>query len=843
ERKSLVLVRHFKFEPGQEGSLSNDYLNCLYLQNPDTLWIGTENGINVLDIPSGKMQHFSEEDGVPKKWIQSIVADSKGHVWAGTQSGLCEISLGPSGPEITSYDVFDGLRNEFFSAQSAGYSKAGELIFGTVSGLGIFHPDDIRFNNLPPKVALNELRIFNRKVPIGPMSDGESILQKSIGETQEISLNHQQNVFSLGFVGLHTGESENISYAYKLEGFNQDWVYTETNNRQAHYTNLPYRSFTFMVKAGNSDGVWSEPVKLKINILPPFWRTYWAYILYALLFISLLYGVRKLTQLRAEYRHNLQLERVEREKLEEVTHMKQQFFTNISHELRTPLTLIISPLEQLIKDRNYDRSLYRSFQRMNLNANRLLTMINQLLDIQKTESGLMRLRVGKGNLSKFVGEVVLAFQGLAEQNKISLSFKPEAPNIEAFYDRDQLEKVLFNLLSNALKFTPSGGEVKVSLCTQNLSDPKALEGFVLLQVSDTGMGIAHEQLEHIFDRFYQAESKFESHRSGTGIGLSLSKSIVEAHHGQIWVKSKIDAGSSFFVSLPLGEAHFAKSEKIEAFEDSESLRQYVQLPLEAALVTTQREQKAKPDRRLLLIEDNADIRLYLRENLQAEYEVFEAANGKEGLALALEHIPDLVVADIAMPEMDGISLCRELKSRVETSHIPVILLTARTSLIFKIDGLETGADDYITKPFNLRLLRVRINNLIESRRKLRQKFGENWEIASQDAVLNRLDEQFLADAQQAISERMDDPQFSVELLAEALNLSRMQLYRKLKALTDHSPNKLIRTVRLRQAAKLLKSKQYNVSEITYMVGYNDLKSFREQFKKEYGVSPSIYSAS
>ncbi|MEL7530457.1 MAG: two-component regulator propeller domain-containing protein, partial [Bacteroidota bacterium] len=398
ERKNLDLLHHFKFEANQSGGLSNDYLNCLYLQNADTLWIGTENGINVLDIKSGQIQHFSEQDGLPKKWIQSIISDANGNIWAGTQSGLAEIKLSPEGAQITSYDVFDGLRNEFFSAQSAGYSAAGELIFGTVSGLGIFHPNDIRFNKLPPKIALNELRVFNRKVPIGPMPDGETILSKSISKTDEISLTHQQNVFSIGFVGLHTGESQNISYAYKLEGFNQDWVYTETNNRQAHYTNLPYKRFNFLVKAANSDGVWSDPVQLKINILPPFWRTNWAYLLYALLFIGLLYGVRKLTQLRAEYRLNLQLEKVEREKLEEVTRMKQQFFTNISHELRTPLTLIISPLEQLIKDRNYDRSLYRSFQRMNLNANRLLTMINQLLDIQKTESGLMRLRVGKGNL-------------------------------------------------------------------------------------------------------------------------------------------------------------------------------------------------------------------------------------------------------------------------------------------------------------------------------------------------------------------------------------------------------------------------------------------------------------
>lgn len=840
---ALYLLEQYRYISGADAAISNNYINCLFIDSQQRFWVATENGLNRFDPASGRFTHILERDGLVNGIVQAIQEDKQGRLWISTQNGISCLHLTPADPqpavEVRNFDAYDGLQDIFFYDDAAARTRSGQLAFGGVRGVTIFAPEHVRPDTLAPQVALVDFRLFNRSVPIGRRDDGRVLLSRSITETKQLDLTYRDNVVSFEFVGLQFREPRKTRYAYQLQGFDADWIYTDATQRIAHYTNLPPGDYTFRVKAANGDGYWSAPVSVDLRVRPPFWLTGWAYALYVLLFIALLYGVRTLTRLRANYEHRLQLERLEREKTAELSQLKLQFFTNVSHELRTPLTLIISPLEQLVREQYAEKKLHRTLTRMYDNASRLMTMINQLLDFRKNEAGLMQLRVATGNIVRFMQEIVLSFRELARQRQIKLTFEPAADEIPLCYDRDQLEKVVYNLLSNAIRHTPAGGRIRVIVAPLKTDAGERIR----LQVTDTGRGIPPDELERIFERFYQVEQGGEATSAGgTGIGLALAKNIVEAHHGQIRAESCPGEGASFIVDFLPGSDHFAASEKIANFQDSEQIGSYREAEVAkvpaATAATANDSNGSRP--RLLIVEDNADIRAYLREHLEADYHIAEAADGHEGWELAQADPPDLVLADISMPRLDGIELCRRLKTNVNTSHVPVVLLTARTSLIFKIDGLETGADDYITKPFNLRLLSMRIRNLIESRRQLREKFSRSFDLSPSGVVMNSLDEDFLSRLKQIIEAHIDDSTFSVEQLATALHMSRMQLYRKLKALTGETPNKIIRSIRLKRAAQLLDTRQYNVADVTYMVGYNDLKSFREQFKKEFGVAPSGY---
>jgi signal transduction histidine kinase/DNA-binding response OmpR family regulator len=676
------------------------------------------------------------------------------------------------------------------------------------------------------------LKIFNKSVPIGPLEDGRIILQNHISETDEVVLGYKDNVFSIEFVGLQCEEPRRIQYAYKLDGFDTDWVFTDSRHRIAHYTNLPHDTYQFKVKVANGDGYWSEPVGFDLIVKPPFWLTKWAMFIYLLAFAGLLYGVRQITSIRVRYEHSLELERLEREKLEEVNQMKLQFFTNISHELRTPLTLILSPLEQFIREQKVDRKYHQGFLRMHHNARRLMTMINQLLDIRKSESGLMELKVVQSDIIKFCKEILLSFQTVADQSDIELSFNCEIDRFLLWFDRQQMEKVFYNLLSNAMKFTPEGGRIEMCIAQ---TDEDSLQ----IQIQDTGHGIQTEDLPYIFDRFYQAKSHEASGfgKTGTGIGLSLAKSIIDQHGGTISVDSSVGRGATFTVKLRTTAYHFGESQKVNNYVGSEDALHY-QRPIEPQGQPAQVQIQGNPS--ILIVEDNIDIRAYLRENFGNECTIREASNGEEGFASAKENPPDLIIADISMPKMDGIRMCAAIKSSLVTSHIPIILLTARTSLVYQLNGLETGADDYITKPFDLQLLKARAKNLIESRQKLRERFTKGFDFSPEELVISSLDEELLKTIKAVIEKHIDDSGFSVEQLATSVHMSRMQLYRKLKALTGKSPNQILRSVRMQRAAQLLENKQFNIADVTYMVGYNDLKSFRDQFRKEFGMSPSQF---
>jgi signal transduction histidine kinase/ligand-binding sensor domain-containing protein/DNA-binding response OmpR family regulator len=848
---SLHLERQYHFQAGQNGCLSNDKINALYTDSKGRLWVCTSKGLNLLDDGSNTFRVFTTADGLPNNVVQSIVEDGEGMLWVSTQKGIASLRLEANGKtHFRAFDALDGLQDNYFSNSCADRLPSGMLAFGGANGLSLFMPADIKLDDVPPLTQVTDFQLFNRSVPIGEMENGRTILEKSISTMPEIVLNYRDNVLSFEFASLHFAEPKKNRFSYKLEGFNADWVETDASNRSAHYTNLPYREYTFWVKSANPDGIWSEPVSVKVCVQPPFWLSWWAYCIYALLFVALLYAGWRIAHLQAEYRASLALERHKHEKSEELNRLKLQFFTNISHELRTPLTLIISPLEQLLREKTADRPLTAALSRIYQNAGRLLTMINQLLDFRKSEAGLMKLQAEQTNLVFFLREIVLSFKPLAEEHRIKLVFLPENEEITAWIDRDQMEKVLFNLLSNALKFTPDGGTIQVVL-----KENKAAET-VEIRVTDSGTGIAPEQLDKIFDPFHQgAHQPRPGLFGGTGIGLSLVKSILEQHGGNVRAENRLGEGASFVCNFPLGNGHFKPEQIVSETLEQTAEKQFVRpsastslgekapqnIPAESAPPAHPSEPGLTRRPHLLIVDDNPDIRAYLRENLSADYEISEAADGQEALESALSVSPDLVLSDVAMPRMDGIELCRRLKTDLQTSHIPVVLLTARTALMYKIDGLETGADDYVTKPFNMQLLSLRIKNLIQTREALREKFGRTFDFSPSAVAVSSLDERFLQNLLETVERHIDESEFSIDDLAHALAMSRIQLYRKLKALTGETPNNVIRTIRLKRAAQLLATRQFNVSEVAYKVGFTDLKYFRERFREQFGVNPGEYA--
>ncbi|MEM6807279.1 MAG: ATP-binding protein, partial [Bacteroidota bacterium] len=524
-----------------------------------------------------------------------------------------------------------------------------KIIVGNEKGLLYFSPDELLKTNPAPKIALIDFRLFNQSVPIGKIYNGHIPLKENLNTTDTIHLSYLDNMVSFKFAGIEVNNPQELRYAYKLEGLHEDWIYTDATERIAHFTNLPYESLRFKVKASQSKGDWGPIKSITLIVSPPFWKTKWAYLIWSIAFLALLFGLFKVLSLRSKFQYQLQLEKIEREKLQAINQMKLRFFTNISHELRTPLTLIISPLEQFIKRKSLAKKDHLSLLRMHKNARRLLHMINQLLDIRKGEAGLRKLKVAEGNFVKFAHEIILSFKSLAMDKEISLMFSSSKDEIRLWYDRDEMEKVLFNLLSNALKFTPEKGKITLSL--------QQHERALIIGVADSGMGIPNSQKQQIFDRYYQLEENPDESRFGSsGIGLALSKSIVKSHNGTIWVEDNPSGqGSIFYIQLRLGDQHFKSEEKIISFVDSEAISNYLQPEKISRYISSTKIQPTTSPTDLpllLLVEDNFDIRAYMKENLQDKYRIIEAGDGKEGLNISLKEIPDLIIADISMPEMN-----------------------------------------------------------------------------------------------------------------------------------------------------------------------------------------------
>ena len=835
---SLIALNKIYHDPKNHNGLTANYISFLHKDQSGQLWVGTLGG-GLNRMMSGRssadseftFEAYTQNNGLVNNDVEGLLEDSKGNLWLSGE-GITKFNY--QNNTFRHYTVEDGLQSNSFKIWSAFKNKRGDLIFGGINGFNIFNPDSIVDNPVPPRVCITELKIYNNDVEPFEKIDNDIILSKSISHTNQITLKHSLNNFTLGFSALHYTSPQSNSYKYKLEGADEDWTLTSGDQRSISYANLNTGDYTLKVMAANSDGIWGPPISMGISISPPWWLSGLAYALYALIIIGLLLLFRKYSLIRVQEKNRLQLESVLRKQEEEVNQIKLRFFTDISHEIRTPLSLIVGPIKELLADMNIGIKIRNKINLAHRNINMLMRLTDEIMDFSKYEKGQMGLHASKGDLVSFVNEITLFFEHIALKKDIDYSFSSNVKEIILWYDRNKLEKVIFNLLNNAFKFTPDEGTIRVS-CTKN-----DLDNTVEVAVYNSGIGIPEHEISHIFERYYQIDNHTK-HR-GSGIGLSLSKFIVEQHRGRIWAESETDKYAVFKFTLLLGKEHLNEDEIV--LESYESERPEYYKPTEQ-LVSLEDQVTIPEDggkSNILVVEDNDDLRRYIKDNLSKYFNVYEANNGEEALNITSKRTFDLIISDVMMPKMDGIMLCRKLKTSIHTSHIPIILLTARTSLIYKLDGYNTGADDYITKPFNIELLVVRTNNLIDSRRKLRENFKKDYLTEPQHVTVTSLDEKILQKCLDCVEKHMSNTEFSVDMLCADVGLSRSQLYRKIKALTNLSISNFIKTVRLKRAAQILGQDSSSVVEVMDRVGFSNSSYFTRSFKSEFGCTPKTYKA-
>jgi signal transduction histidine kinase/ligand-binding sensor domain-containing protein/DNA-binding response OmpR family regulator len=823
-------------------SLSQNSVFCLLEDSRHRIWAGTRNGLDLFVEETGKFLYFTEKNGLAGNIIYSILEDESGMLWVSTNNGLSKFD--PESLTSVNFSEADGLQGNEFVRNSSFKSESGELFFGGINGFNSFFPEKVKPREYIPPLVVTGFRIFDEEVPIGRFSDGRIILKKSITLTSELELEYSDKIFSFHLAAIDYITPENIVYAYKMEGFDENWNYTDAKYPIITYTNLSPGDYTLLIKAANKNIIdtISEGRSLKIHINPPFWKTWWAYLIYLLLILLMAYLIWQLSLQRIRERDMIRLEILKREKAEELHQAKLRFFTNISHEFRTPLTLIIGPLEQLLGKTKETILFRRQLDIMLKNARRMLRLINQLLDFRKFEGEKMSLKAEYTDIISFINDITHSFEEYASEKQINFRFMHPEDKFDMWFDPDKLDKILFNLLSNAFKFTPEKGVITLTMETgiKPLEPEPAIDEYVKISISDTGKGISEKELPRLFERFHQADSN-PSFYQGSGLGLSLTKNFIEIHGGKIEVDSS-PAGTTFHVYLPTGDKHLSQEQKI--ITESPGVNKYIHLIPESYTPSEPKKQDndtevlhSKPT--ILLVEDNIDLKVYLTEEACIYYNFYSASDGNEGYELAVEILPDLIISDVMMPQMDGYEFCRKIKRNIITSHIPVILLTAKTSLENEITGYESGADAYIPKPFKIDQLFATANAIIENRMRLREKFNAG-RVLSNLPIKNTADDKFLQKVTDSVNKNISEVEFGVLELSKELGISRVHLHRKLKAIANLSPNEFIKNIRLQKASELLLKQEFTVSEVCYKVGFNSPAYFSSCFKAYYRMSPTDF---
>lgn len=840
--KAGKLIRRFVHLEQSKNSLSNTSVLDILEDNNGLIWIGTRDGLNIYDPQSNLFKRYYIADGLPHNTILRILKDHKNNIWLSTPNGICNITVTSQKSQISllfkNYNETDGLQGRVFNDDAAMVTRKGELVFGGSNGFNIFMPPVDKKRKFETALVFTDLQLFNNSVEVGKKYDGRIILPQSISTLSQLILNYDQNAFAVEFAALNFLDARKISYMYRLKGFNNKWINVDGDNRKATFTGLNPGTYTLSIKARNENGIWMPDSRdLQIKILPPFWATGWANGLYSLLIIGgLFYGrIRIIRNTRLKFRK--EQEDLEVKRREELNAMKIHFFTNISHEFKTPLALILSPVEELLKQPAYEKE-FRKFQFIHRNARRLLNMVNGLLDFRKLEMGELKLNRKANNIFNFCQNVFDDFSDIAERKNIHFTFHSDEEKLQMSFDADKIERILFNLLSNAFKFTPEGGDVglHVKKFIQQEQD------YIEIKVSDTGIGIAEHKLEKIFERFFQNELPGSFINQGSGIGLSISKEFVHLHGGTIHAESKLGKGSEFIVWLPVEMVVDTPQIDIKGYLDQNRFTEYDPNTQPNLLQEGSNPYKNKflVTKRILLIEDNEDYRFYIKDNLKEHFIVIEATNGKEGWQKALSEHPDLIVSDLNMPELTGIELCEKIKADPRTSSIPFILLTVISSEISQLKGLKTGANDYITKPFNAQLLISKIKNLLAQQDKFKETYQRQVSVATTEAIPASTETEFIQKALYYVEENISNPNLSVQELSKELSLGRATLYRRLFALTGQTPIEFIRSIRLQRAKQLLEIGQFTVSEIAYQVGFTDPKYFTKVFKEVFDYTPSTY---
>lgn len=857
DSEGMIWLGHYKgiscFNPVNESFINYRKVNTLvedrvgYVVQEDhagNIWAGTTDGLYCFNKKTDELTCFTVADGLPNNVICGICEDEEHNMWISTYMGICKYDA-KTGRYINYY-AGDGLQGNEFTHGAFYKDEAGKVYFGGINGITYFQPSSIESVLKDTKVWITDFSIFNQPVRKNTRSGRHTVIYTSVPDANMFQLAHYDNTFSIVFSTLQYNNPEQISYQYKIEELSNQWLSTEPGVNRVTYNNLLPGKYTFHVRA-LSHGNLSEIRTVKILITPPWYEMWWAYCIYAFLFGLLVLGIVNYILSRMRHRREI----MKREHAEQLNEAKLQFFINISHEIRTPMTLIINPLEKLLAEKK-GGEVQKTYLMIYRNAQRILRLINQLMDIRKLDKGQMFMKFRETDMVGFIDDVMLTFDYMARKKKIHFSFEHVMPQLKVWVDMNNFDKILMNIFSNAFKYTPEQGEITVILSTGRDStrcDP--LKEYFEITVTDNGIGLDREKIERIFERFYQIDNDVTKSNFGTGIGLHLSRSLVELHHGIILAENREDApGSRFIIRMPLGSAHL-RTDELEDVEAVITPHTVLVKPektdLEEAFEEEEDEEskkagKSKNRMRILIVEDEEEILSYLKEELEGDYRIMTRKNGREAYDTILADTPDLVISDIMMPEMDGLSLCRKIKQNTNVNHVPVILLTAKSKPEDTMEGMATGADAYMVKPFNTELLKSTIANLIANRKLLKSKFSgaQQQEDKVQKLSMKSADEILMSKIMKVINENLSNPDLNVEMLAANVGLSRVHVHRKLKELTNLSARDFIKNIRLQQAAALLKEKKLTVSEVAYATGYTNLSHFSSSFKEVHGMSPKEY---
>ena len=840
---SVIDTKNLHIQNNVASKLSNAVIYTITQDKKGNMWIGTTEGLYMLNgVNQTLLKKYTVEDGLPSNVICGIIEDEQNNLWISTHNGLSKYNVKEN--IFINYYNSDGLQGNEFSRGAFYKKNSDEIYFGGISGITFFNPSQIKEKREELQLYLIALNIGDKTVFYNTKK-GKNELPRFISDVDTIYLDYRDNIFNLEFSTFDYGIPEQISYRYQLQGLNNnEWIHTEPGVNKIHFTNVNYGKYRLKIAASVHDT--SSPIKeLTLIISPPWYLSWQAITVYILLFLLIIAGVIKYIYDRIKYRNEL----VRQQHIEEINEAKLQYFTNISHDIRTPMSLIISPLEKLMVSENDSQKKY-IYQIMYRNANRILRLINQMMDMRKIEKGQMVMKFRETDMVGFIEDLMKTFEFMAQKRHIDFQFLHDEPHLNAWIDIDNFDKVMMNVLSNAFKFTPDNGIIIVSLKSVHNSQKGEFyaKDYLEIIISDSGVGINENDAEKIFDRFYQSENNYTGKNVGTGIGLHLSRSIMRLMHGTISAQNKKDkTGAEFIIRLPLGKEHLSSKEieplKIST-EATDVQRYEEQSPLFSDEPETLKGRKIKPKTkyRVLIVEDDDEIRNYLKNELSAYFRVEEKNNGKEAWKVIQDNHPDLVISDIMMPEMDGITLCKKIKSNVDVKHIPVILLTAKSTDSDKAEGLDVGADAYVVKPFNINLLIKQSLNLIENRNRVEIKPLKEKEIKDllSPKPLPSSDQVLLEKVVRLINENISNPNLNVDFLSKNIGVSRVQLYRKLKELSDQSPSDFIKTIRIKQAAELLANQKVQISEVAYAVGFSNLSHFSNSFKEFYGISPTEY---
>lgn len=852
-------------------ALSNNLIRTIGIESNNLVWVGTEKGLNKINANGSVTKYFYDEQKQYGEKILNIYIDKDQQLWVSVKSKglykyngasfkliplLSQENQEPSVQNITEdnhnnlwlstnqgiirYDKknskYTKIQNSFinseFNNNSCLTTNNTNIYFGGPNGIIYFNTNNIATSKPAKKVILTDLQIRD-----GKNINYLNITGKTLTNTKQITLNHKQSNFSIHFTSPNFYNSKYTKYKYRLKGLESKW--SISNSPLASYTIQKSGNYTFQVTAANTDNTWNQDITtLNIKIKPAPWLTWWAYLLYIIIICSTLYLYISIFKAKSALKHKLELEQVETKKTKELNEKKLEFFTNISHEFRTPLTLIIGPLQQILKNYKGDNETYNKIQTIENNAGKLLQLINRLMDFRKLEKNAFKLEAMQDNIVFFLKDIHLAFTEYAKIKNQQFNFICNINELLVYYDRDKLERLFYNLISNAFRYTPKNGKITLKTYQANNN--------VIVELIDTGIGIEKEYIGNVFNPFFQIETRPKSNSDftkGTGIGLAIVKDIANLHQGKITVKSNgLNTGSTFKLTLPLGKTHLKKTQIVKNLKTSDDISLYKnQTNTSIHIKNRLKPLKNKNKPTILIAEDNNELRHFIKDLLTEYYNIIEADNGKKAYVLAKTEHPELIISDVVMPNMTGIELCTAIKTDIKTSHIPIILLTSRSAIIHKLDGLESGADQYLSKPFNVRELKIRIHNILLNRALLQKRFKTLNNTNSNTSILPSIDETLYKKAVQIVNKNISNDVFDIAMFASALGLSRTMLFTKIKAWSNLTPNEFINYYKLQLAAQLLEQGDLNISQISYKVGYKSSKHFSKSFKKQFGEPPSSYA--